>query len=242
MMKAPNWSSEEDEILFKNKDKSVKEIALILGRTIMAVHHRKNTIGLTKKLIKPKIGEVFAMLTVVGLAEKANFAIRVLCKCECGNTYATRYSNLRNGTTTSCGCFTKEKMTNARLGPPGFASFRIYQNKYIRTAKKRGLEWKLTEEDFKEIVGKDCFWCGAAPALRSPYNSPSIRKTASKRAIEQSWIAVNGIDRVNNSLGYLKSNSVPCCTECNLAKLDRTAKQFFEHCKRVLDHLSKKMK
>jgi 5-methylcytosine-specific restriction endonuclease McrA len=31
---------------------------------------------------------------------------------------------------------------------------------------------------------------------------------------------VQGIDRVDNSIGYTPDNCVPCCTQCNRIKLD----------------------
>ena len=36
----------------------------------------------------------------------------------------------------------------------------------------------------------------------------------------------NGIDRVNNNLGYSKSNCVACCTFCNYAKSDHSQEEF----------------
>lgn len=36
----------------------------------------------------------------------------------------------------------------------------------------------------------------------------------------------NGLDRVNNLLGYELTNVVPCCNICNRAKKDMTYEQF----------------
>jgi hypothetical protein len=36
----------------------------------------------------------------------------------------------------------------------------------------------------------------------------------------------NGIDRLDNALGYTTANSVPCCKPCNQAKNDRSVDEF----------------
>jgi len=37
----------------------------------------------------------------------------------------------------------------------------------------------------------------------------------------------NGIDRIDNSLGHSVKNSVPCCTECNNARMDNFSHEEF---------------
>jgi hypothetical protein len=44
----------------------------------------------------------------------------------------------------------------------------------------------------------------------------------------------NGIDRKNNSLGYVSNNCVPCCSECNLMKRKMSVNQFLEHMRKIL--------
>ena len=39
-------------------------------------------------------------------------------------------------------------------------------------------------------------------------------------------MALNGIDRINNSVGYTEKNSVPCCGTCNVAKGQMTLAEF----------------
>jgi hypothetical protein len=65
-------------------------------------------------------------------------------------------------------------------------------------AKVRDLEWGLTLEQFAEINSKSCYYCG--------HHLPE---------------AGSGLDRVDNSKGYVANNVVPCCTECNRARLDQ---------------------
>ncbi len=82
-------------------------------------------------------------------------------------------------------------------------------NAYSAGAKKRGLVFDLTLEDIsKHFLGKPCHYCGA---VANPC----------------------GIDRVDNSLGYTLSNSVPCCKICNLMKYKYTAEAFIQKCRQI---------
>jgi len=71
-------------------------------------------------------------------------------------------------------------------------SYRIYLN----SAKSRNIEFLLTEDDFNIITRKNCYICGK----------------------ENTEIHKNGIDRLNNDLGYTIENSKPCCGDCNIMK------------------------
>lgn len=65
-------------------------------------------------------------------------------------------------------------------------------------AIKLGKTWELTEDQYYLLIKQPCFYCGLA------LNS-SVR---------------SGLDRVDNTLGYIIDNVVPCCVECNVAKSD----------------------
>jgi hypothetical protein len=54
----------------------------------------------------------------------------------------------------------------------------------------------------------------------------------SNEGIERAWIIVNGIDRVDNSIGYIKSNSVTCCSQCNFAKNDISLYEWLSYLER----------
>lgn len=67
----------------------------------------------------------------------------------------------------------------------------------ISLAKKRNLIWDISEENYNELISKNCFYCD--------------------RKLNETGI---GLDRKNNSLGYTIENVVPCCKMCNETKLD----------------------
>jgi hypothetical protein len=39
---------------------------------------------------------------------------------------------------------------------------------------------------------------------------------------------LNGVDRIDSSIGYLPENVVPCCGLCNWMKGDQTQAEFFK--------------
>ena len=56
-----------------------------------------------------RIGEVHGRLIISEETEKRNNkAIVWLCSCECGNNVEVTYANLRNNSTKSCGCLSRE--------------------------------------------------------------------------------------------------------------------------------------
>jgi len=98
---------------------------------------------------------------------------------------------------------------------PKYDAVRHLYSKYKGSAKERGYEFLLSEEEFRSLVIKNCNYCDRTPQQRSTY--------------KDSIHYVNGVDRVNCEEGYYLSNCVPCCKHCNRAKMMHTVDQFKEH-------------
>ena len=77
---------------------------------------------------------------------------------------------------------------------------------YKSNAKKRKISYELSYDEFVSIINEPCAYCGDA--------NENILKKA-----KYEDFPYTGIDRVDNSLGYVKENTVPCCEFCNRAKL-----------------------
>lgn len=58
------------------------------------------------------IGNKYGRLLVTGDAPYKGKSRQVAVLCECGNTLNVNVSNLKKGTTTSCGCFHKSRITS----------------------------------------------------------------------------------------------------------------------------------
>jgi hypothetical protein len=103
----------------------------------------------------------------------------------------------------------REKMSayNKKYADSYSGRYRIY----IASAKGRGITFGLDLGEFSEIIAQPCFYCGETKERR-------------------------GIDRIDNTLPYTKSNSTPCCKECNYMKKDMTVEQFISRVKKILTH------
>lgn len=91
---------------------------------------------------------------------------------------------------------------------------------YRQGAKTRGYEFSLSKEEFLFLLTSPCFYCASPP----------------QENILRNNLGVNGIDRLDNSLGYISGNVVPCCSRCNTAKSSMSYKEFMEWIGRVYFH------
>lgn len=172
----------------------------------------KNNIG------KIHVGKRYGILTVLEKLDKTayNGKSRVyLCKCECGNFKEVPTACFSS--TKSCGClFEAQKKKIGEISKIS-AIKRTLPNKqstinaiiaaYKRSASKRGYEYNLTDEQFNSLIFKDCYYCGCSPnQLKSNCNR------------ENSKLVTNGVDRLDNTVGYTLENCVACCKVCNRAK------------------------
>ncbi len=83
-------------------------------------------------------------------------------------------------------------------------------------AKRRGLDAPESQRVYIEIMTSPCEYCGGFDKSDKVYGK------------------FNGVDRVNNLVGYTHKNCVPCCWWCNTIKLDKSVKDVFEHITRML--------
>jgi len=151
-----------------------------------------------------------------------------LCKCDCGTEKIISGNRLKVGDAKSCGCLRKEAPNNKKRLNLGLANMRSIMRGCKRKAKKQGLDYKLTEEQYRAITQKDCYYCGAKPN--------NISKNEGRYGV----YIYNGIDRVDNNKGYTMDNIVPCCKRCNYAKKNHTLQEFKDWIKRIYDNINKK--
>jgi hypothetical protein len=89
---------------------------------------------------------------------------------------------------------------------------------YRSRAEKKELEFTITNDDYKTITEQDCYLCG-------------------KKSTETN---TNGIDRVDNIIGYTVENSKACCKECNHMKNSYALEDLMAKIERIRDNWSKK--
>jgi len=99
--------------------------------------------------------------------------------------------------------------------PHGESNFNFIYGSYKYAAKKRGLDWQLSKGEFRLLTSGDCWYCGATPS-----------NTHSRSRREYGQYPYNGIDRIDNKVGYIYDNCVACCKQCNYAKGVMTITEF----------------
>lgn len=157
-----------------------------------------------------KYGRLFVLKRASN--SKTGFA-RWLCRCDCGNQSVVVGVNLRSGVSRSCGCYRRDRCCI----PMGQASLNLTVRRMRGSAKHRNIGWVLSLDEAKDLIVKSCYYCGIRPS----------QKGVSRRGINGISF-YNGIDRVNNLLGYSIDNVVSCCKRCNAAKSAMTIDEFRE--------------
>jgi hypothetical protein len=113
---------------------------------------------------------------------------------------------------------------NSPYKDPKRASINAIYGKYKDRAKVKNIKFDLNIKEFIDLISKPCYYC--TNKLMSTMKTTSGRQR----------LYYNGLDRVNNKKGYVKSNIVPCCKICNRAKGDLTLKDFFSWIKKLKEH------
>ena len=183
----------------------------------------------------------FGKWTVVGNPEKFHHSTVWLCKCDCGELQKVDSWALRNGKSKQCikckifitlkspQVKQKRKETFKKKNFETQPALNEVFGMYKTNAKKRGYEFSLTKELFKNIIVQCCHYCGCEPS-----------KTYYSYNKDHSTFTCNGIDRKNNTLGYTEENSLPCCEPCNRAKLEMSYNEFKSWINRVFHNFGDK--
>ena len=180
-------------------------------------------------------GQRIGQFTVIEKTDRTKYAGKsrvYICRCDCGNVKELSTSEFSSAK--SCGCLhaaNKEKFKKMNIGkvqpwtlPPGESSVRNLMGSYIRCAHKRGYEFALSQQEFLHLIKQPCYYCGIEPL--------QIHK-----AIRKQPLVYNGIDRTDNTRGYILTNCVPCCKHCNRAKDTLTYVEFATWIKRIHQRL-----
>lgn len=98
----------------------------------------------------------------------------------------------------------KRKLSDKKYSDSIIGSYKNYKN----GAKNRGLIFELSQREFSKYQNNKCAYCGDI---------------------------INGIglDRVDNSKGYLVNNIVACCIKCNRMKLAMNIGEFLEQIEKI---------
>lgn len=171
-----------------------------------------------KEYLSSLVGQKFNLLTVLEIGECIRGHFKLLCQCDCGNKKWIRNDVLLSGQTKSCGCLQRK---NIGRNPIDFClgkkcvkqsqnSKNVF-NSIKRRANYRNIGFSVTYEEFEKFYGKNCYYCNKENCI--------------------------GLDRIDSSRGYLIDNIVTCCTLCNSMKNVLTQEDFYNHVRKIKDHL-----
>lgn len=164
-----------------------------------------------------KAGDIFGKLTIISYTDREGKKGEYKCLCECGNITYARTDALKKGKHSSCGCMRNAPRPERRLENNMAMKNSLLKN-YKSSAKRRNHIFELSKDQFIILIEGNCHYCGAKPS--------NIQN--SKNIINYEEYKYNGIDRVDNTLGYTLDNCVSCCAKCNMAKRDMSKDEFIE--------------
>jgi hypothetical protein len=181
------------------------------------------------KLKKNEIGNKYNLLLVTeeaGQSSGGTFLWK--CLCDCGKETIVRGDSLRDGSVKSCGHLQLQSAAKTSQVPYGEATKNKIISHIIAGAIKREYIVSLSREELYNLTQNDCFYCGIPPS------------TLTKSKHNKGDFIWNGIDRVDNKIGYIKTNCVTCCEPCNRAKLTRDLATYLKWIEKSYLHLRSK--
>jgi hypothetical protein len=156
-------------------------------------------------------GQVFGSLTALHKVQSLGKGAIWSYQCKCGaivrRVARSVTKSATDGYIPCCGKKACGAKHDTRLSD-GESAIRGLIHSYKKGAKKREIEFSLTRDELEHLFGQNCYFCGIEPA--------QIYRTGSRT--HSSPLIYNGIDRLDNSKGYVTENVVPCCGRCNKAK------------------------
>jgi hypothetical protein len=174
-------------------------------------------------MIHYQVGQKIGEFTITSYNYDTNY---YTLQCSCGNTsdgdstHVTRkISNLMSEGFTSCMQCSHKMRTELKVRAEKNSVIYTYKDvyrEYVKKSKERNINFELSLEEASKLFIQNCYYCN-----RPPLN---CRKRDNGAAVYY-----QGIDRVDNNLGYEINNVVPCCKYCNSFKNDRTQEDFLAH-------------
>ena len=170
------------------------------------------------ELIQTHVGETFGYLTIIDdsvVFKNKGRRFNVTVQCICGNTFKSLYSSFLQRKGHDCG--SHGNFWYKRIDPHGIL-YEQYKDYLRLDNSKFALDPKIISlQSFYNISDFSCVFCGGVKDIISGQNS----------------ILGCGLDRLNNTLGYTRENTVPCCKVCNRGKSNMIYKEWLDHLRGV---------
>jgi hypothetical protein len=204
---------ERDKYYLEEKEKNIKYCDIARGCFTIVIDKQSCEACLEVKNIKSK-ERLDARRSLLKIAENINTTTRSCIKCTKDfEVFKTKHGkdsfNCRQCSEKQANNDKKREDRNRNYKKERLDNLEISYKSHITKTLQRGYgDFKLTFEEFKKLVSSPCNYCKI-------YNAEEA----------------NGIDRVNNDLGYTKENCVSACWKCNRIKHFYHPDFFIEKCK-----------
>jgi hypothetical protein len=180
-----------------------------------------------KDTIHYQIGQQIGNFTISSYLPNESFYV---LQCKCGNTskgstdHVTRkIANLLSEGYTACSTCSFEyqkKLKEQRIKSDTYYTYKDVYREYVNKSKSRDIYFELSLEEASQMFSQNCYYCAEPPKNK-------------RTRVNGNTIVYQGIDRVDNSIGYTKENCVPCCKYCNSFKMERGQEDFFKHINKI---------
>lgn len=227
-----------DYIKIKYKRGTAKEIAEEFGVSVGTIHHLAARYGFTKLPAKPRKYKKRPWKCFTE-SDKA------FIKENYGKYKVQELADILNKKKSQVQGyifdFKIKRSTKAVTKDLDAAAHKIRFTTLRSNAKSRGIAVDLTMEKFVEYSKLNCFYCLSDPKPTNPFASagPTYRKYSTWEFRKDVVVYVNGLDRIDSSLGYTEENIVSCCETCNFMKSDLTYGEFMNHIEKLYHNFVK---
>lgn len=216
---------------------STKNLALTFGISMGTYRKilKENDVKMRKsgnmkgKLLKDHTGKLingWNIIEFIKFTKDSSTAVYRV-KCKCGKILAKTIGNMKRVNKCSNCQHVSQRSAKSEAG------LSLLYAQYRNKAKIKNRSFNISKKRFKILTLSDCFYCGIKPAHVMKSHSASLE------AAQHGAYVYNGLDRIDNKLGYTKKNVVPCCEQCNRGKLDYSQEEFLNWAKRLYLHVFK---
>ena len=136
--------------------------------------------------------------------------------CTCGTLFLRHSKHIH--ARVNCGCINNRQKSVAEVGCN--TVYGVYQD----NAARKGLPFELPKVTFTKLLQDTCAYCNEPPSNQLVLSGNRVFK-------------YNGIDRLDNTKGYLQGNVVTCCKRCNYLKNKYSYVEFTGIVKRIYENL-----
>lgn len=168
-----------------------------------------------------RIGKKYHQLLIVSISHKIKNLTYVNTICDCGKEKIICLQNIvrTKKPTKSCNHLKIENLKSFSNKEPNFKS--EYKRWLKNDVKSRNKTSDLTIEQYSILIMNNCHYC----------NSPGTQIMHFSQAFKR-----NGIDRIDNNIGYTINNCVSCCSICNFAKRSSNYDDFINWVEKVYNN------